>query len=268
MASSDSTSAQPNCTVCGVTGASISRSGGTSCRACKEFFRRHSSRPPEVCPRAGNCSQVRGSRTSCAPCRMRRCLDAGMSIEAGSSSQASTEEDESLCHTCNRVNRFKRTLACSQCDRTHHLSCVGITQIQAAQLPAWHCDACLRSAHQRDAVHDALADNDTPPDDMAATLADLKASTRLLQHVPRRLRHRVASDLSSAITTALEHRTPLAWWRLSSFMYRSPLAEPADPTPPREIAIANSPRTASGTNADALTKRNALMATFEQPCGS
>lgn len=186
---------------------------------------------------------------------MRRCLDAGMSADARPSSQATTEEDVALCHVCNRVNHLKRTVTCSQCDRIHHLTCVGITQAQAAQLPAWHCDACLRTAQQRDAVLDAPAENEIPPDDMAAALADLKASTRLLQHVPRRHRHRVASDLASAITAALEQRTSVAWWRLLSFMFRSPLAEPADPSSFTDTATRNNPGAATDANVDTLSRR-------------
>ena len=159
---------------------------------------------------------------------MRRCLKAGMSADPGPSSQA-PNADEPLCHTCNRINPRKQTISCSQCDHIYHLNCVSITQVQAAQLSTWHCNDCLITDHLRDAVRDVPRDNQTHPDDMAAALADLKARTRLLQHVPRRHRDRIASDLAGAITAALEQRTPLARWRLFSFAYQSSLAETANP---------------------------------------
>ena len=181
--------------------------------------------------------------------------EAGIASAAGPSSQATTDEDPLLCKVCNHVNRLKRTVTCSHCDGVHHLTCVNITQAQAAQLPAWHCDACLRTAHQRDAVLDTSAENENPPNDMAAALADLKASTRLLQHVPRRHRHRVASDLASAITAALEQRTPAAWWRLFSFMFHSPLAEPAEPLPSTETGPRTNPEAVTRASADTISRR-------------
>ena len=127
MASVDNTAAGPStpahrsCPVCGSTEVPGTRNGVIPCRACKEFFRRQSlsSQPTAPCPRSGNCSQLRSGRTYCAPCRTRRCFEIGMSADTGPSSQDSTEDDEPLCHTCNRVNTRKRTLTCSQCDRIH-----------------------------------------------------------------------------------------------------------------------------------------------------
>ena len=177
-----------------------------------------------------------------------------MSADAGPSNQPTTE-DELRCHVCNQVNRLKRTRKCTQCDRTHHLTCVGITQAQDTQLPVWHCDACLRAINLRDALQDAPGEDEAPPNDMAAALADLKASTRLLQQVPIKHRHRVASDLANTITTALEQRTPIAWWRLLSFIYRSPLAEPANPQSSGDAVTRNDSDAATVTNEEALSKR-------------
>lgn len=90
---------------------------------------------------------------------------------------------------------------------------------------------------------------------MVAALADLRVSTRLLQHVFRRHRHRVALDLATAITAALEQRTPLTWWRLFSFMFQSSLPEPTDPPSSRETTAQNNPRSATRADVDALSKR-------------
>ncbi len=160
---------------------------------------------------------------------MRRCLEAGLSTDAEANSQVSAEDDDPRCHTFNKTNRRMLTMRCAQCDRLHHRNCVNISQVQASQLPVWHCNTCLRSPLLNDAVLEAPVEDEILTVDMAAALAELKKKTRLLQHVPCRLRHRVASDLASAITTALEQRTSLTWWRLFSFMFRSPLAEPTDP---------------------------------------
>ncbi|XP_045104430.1 nuclear hormone receptor family member nhr-18-like [Portunus trituberculatus] len=180
------TSAHRQCLVCLDPISTYTRDGVTACRACRAFFRRQSLRPSQgvACPRRGDCQQVRRGPAACAPCRLRRCLDAGLSADPMSSSQETSEEDRSLCHSCNQVNRLKGILTCSQCGRVHHLSCAKITQAQAAVITVWHCNDCLRSSLLQDAVHDAVPANETPPTDMAAALAALRARTRLLQHVP------------------------------------------------------------------------------------
>ena len=166
------------------------------------------------------------------------------------------DADDTLpCPVCNQVNRLKRVRTCSHCDRAYHLTCVNITQAQSSLLPVWHCDACLRATNQRDAPPDVPGSNDAPPDDMAAALADLKANTRVLDHVPRRHRHNIASDLAGAITAALEQRTPLAWWRLYSFIFRSPIAEAADRQPSRQPATRSDPETASAASDEALARQ-------------
>ncbi|KAK8390379.1 hypothetical protein O3P69_010217 [Scylla paramamosain] len=148
---------------------------------------------------------------------MRRCLEAGLSTNSASSSQA-PDAGELLCHTCKQVNYLKQTISCSQCDHTHHLTSIGITQTQDAQLPTWHCGACL-------------------------------------QYRPSTHRRRIASNLAGAITDALVQRSPLAWWRLLSFAYKSPLAKTADPSSPKETDFHTSTKAASETDEDSLSKR-------------
>ena len=215
------------CVVCGDSAATSARNGVSSCRPCREFFRRHSitNPSPTACSRGGSCRLTRGSRTTCAPCRMRRCIDAGMRVDpAEPPSQGATANDDIVCAACGRINRAKRTITCSECSHSSHLTCVRITQAQASQLPTWHCDTCLRSEALQDAVHDTpTADNRAPPPDMSAALADLKASTKVMQHVPRGQRHRVASDLAGVITAALEQRTPMSWCAFSLTLTIVPL---------------------------------------------
>ncbi|KAK8376736.1 hypothetical protein O3P69_009983 [Scylla paramamosain] len=78
-------------------------------------------------------SNPRDSRKSCAPCRMRCFLDAWLGTNFVSSSQAA-DGNELLCHTCKHVNDRKQSISSSQCNHTHHLTCIGIMQAQATQL--------------------------------------------------------------------------------------------------------------------------------------
>ena len=103
--------------------------------------------------------------------------------------------------------------------RAAHLTCVGLTRAQANALPVWHCADCLQTTLLANTVDGAPTAQKTAPQDLADALADLERSTRVLQHVPRKDRHRVATDLAALIDAAVEQRTALAWWRMLSHAY-------------------------------------------------
>lgn len=95
---------------------------------------------------------------------------------------------------------------------------------------------------------------------MAVALVDLKSSIRLLLHIPRKHRHRNASDLARAIANA--------WWRLFSFMYRGTLAEPADPLSSGDTATRINPGAEASASEDALSRciqRKCADGTYKKP---
>jgi len=123
------------------------------------------------------------------------------------------------------------TVTCSTCRGTFHNTCAGITRAQADSLPIWQCAPCLRQETQGDPIDDTPnTAEDTLPEDWPAALADLKNTKRVKQHVPRGLRHRVASELADHITAALDNQTAAAWWKLLSYVYGSPIAAPREPS--------------------------------------
>ena len=125
------------------------------------------------------------------------------------------------CFVCNSVNDRKQSLACAECQRPAHLSCIGLTRLQANTLPIWHCADCLRHSLHAGPVGDLPTTQDRTPPDLAASLADLKRRTRVPKHIPRRKRHQVASDLADLISSALSQNSASAWWKLFSYAFTS-----------------------------------------------
>ncbi|KAK3101206.1 hypothetical protein FSP39_001751 [Pinctada imbricata] len=71
----------PPCRVCGGKASGI-HYGVNSCEACKGFFRRYLLRKePYICASSGNCEILDQNRGNCSACRMKKCLDLGMSKE-------------------------------------------------------------------------------------------------------------------------------------------------------------------------------------------
>lgn len=72
----------PPCRVCGGTATGI-HYGVNTCEACKAFFRRSLVENNKyVCPRDGDCKIINHKRANCSACRLKKCLDLGMSKKA------------------------------------------------------------------------------------------------------------------------------------------------------------------------------------------
>lgn len=71
----------PPCSICGGKASGL-HYGVNSCEACKGFFRRFIIRNEEYkCAKGGNCKIVNKNRENCSGCRLKKCLDLGMSKE-------------------------------------------------------------------------------------------------------------------------------------------------------------------------------------------
>lgn len=71
----------PPCVIC--TGkASGSHYGAITCEACKGFFRRYLQKKEKyICSKGGTCEIINRNRGNCSGCRLKKCLDLGMSKE-------------------------------------------------------------------------------------------------------------------------------------------------------------------------------------------
>ena len=71
----------PPCSICGGKASGL-HYGVNSCEACKGFFRRYIIRNEEYkCAKGNNCTIVNKNRENCSGCRLKKCLDLGMSKE-------------------------------------------------------------------------------------------------------------------------------------------------------------------------------------------
>ncbi|CAC5375443.1 NR1F2 [Mytilus coruscus] len=72
----------PPCRVCKGTATGI-HYGVNTCEACKAFFRRSLVENNKyVCPRDGDCKIINHKRANCSACRLKKCLELGMSKKA------------------------------------------------------------------------------------------------------------------------------------------------------------------------------------------
>ena len=62
--------------------------------------------------------------------------------------QACSSQDPTQCYHCHSQtgSRKKKTIRCSLCDRSFHLSCVKISRKHAKELPGWYCNTCAPSS--------------------------------------------------------------------------------------------------------------------------
>ena len=74
----------------------------------------------------------------------------------------------------------------------------------------WHCEDCPQATLLTENSDDAPDTQETVSVELAEALADLKRCSRVPQHMPRRLRHRLASELADLINTAIEQRMVIA----------------------------------------------------------
>ncbi|CAE1315509.1 unnamed protein product [Acanthosepion pharaonis] len=56
------------------------------------------------------------------------------------------------CFTCGSINKRKRIRHCSNCQRSFHLSCVGLTRNASVSLVVWSCSHCLSLSALQDSV--------------------------------------------------------------------------------------------------------------------
>ena len=148
------------------------------------------------------------------------------------------------CPRCDSVNSRKRRIECSRCNRTWHLSCVGLKRVQAEALNCWWCTDCLSpgdglsqfpavgvatsATPSTTAGKEQPATGPTRPPvaslleddgDLALRLAHLKQTRRVIRRIPKGARNQAAAALATLIETALKGTTAARWERLLLFPF-------------------------------------------------
>ena len=114
------------------------------------------------------------------------------------------QNEENRCPKCMQINTRKKLVECGECGKWYHLTCVGLTRVQADTIPIWNCLNC----------RGVITINPHPVDfDLLAFLARCKGSVRVLPKVPKGATIHVADALDKLLRQTLESRTPVAWGR-------------------------------------------------------
>ena len=119
-----------------------------------------------------------------------------------------------FCDTCKVVNDKKWHVSCGECNRHHHLTCVGIKRAQVAALGRWLCAVCRGLVAEPEPN---LQPSQLP--DLEEYLSGCRSRLRVLARIPRGAVIPVADALRKLLQEALQQKTQLQWLRLMSFCY-------------------------------------------------
>ena len=122
-------------------------------------------------------------------------------------------EETYRCISCGCINKRKRSIKCCECESYYHLSCVGLTRVQAAALGRWTCAPCRGVGHngQRASQDGEL--------DLSEVIGACHARVRVLKQIPRGAVVTVADGLQRLIRDAVDQGTRVAWGRLLGFSF-------------------------------------------------
>ena len=140
------------------------------------------------------------------------------------SDQFDKSDDALICLCCRIINtRKKRMIKCFHCGLWGHLSCVGLTGRQADGLCNWYCNPCMA---QDLGVPNSLVGNipgldSGTPVILAAALADLKSSCRLVKRIPKPVRTQVCLALAEHVETAINNPSHKTWYNFLNFAFRT-----------------------------------------------
>ena len=129
------------------------------------------------------------------------------------------------CPSCDNVSKRKRRIRCTLCNREWHLTCVRLKRNQAVALSCWWCPSCVRHNtadsiphHSKDEAQPKdVEDLGSRADELAARLARLKQSRKVISRIPRAARILAADALATLLEKALLEKTAKAWARLFEF---------------------------------------------------
>jgi len=166
------------------------------------------------------------------PSESRHTAEASQPVSEPTSSQhlsdSVTSETASLsatppeCHRCHTINRKKRSIRCSHCESSWHLSCVKLRKAQADALSCWWCPDCTSFGYRKPQVQDQAPSQSpdvtqTADPGLAVTLAQLKRTRTVIRRIPRGARIPASQALTTLIETAVSDGTWQAWSRLLQF---------------------------------------------------
>ena len=116
------------------------------------------------------------------------------------------------CGKCQESNR-KKIIVCAQCDGPFHLTCVGIKQKQAQELPTWTCASCFRQ-------QSSCASQGSQPlteEGFMDYFQKFREISHPVKRIPKGARSLFARGLVVLIRDIIREDSAIAWQRLTTF---------------------------------------------------
>ncbi|CAE1327466.1 unnamed protein product [Acanthosepion pharaonis] len=122
------------------------------------------------------------------------------------------------CFSCGSINKRKSIRSCSNCQRSFHLSCVGLTRNASASLVVWSCSYCLSlSALQDSVIHQHNERTQRDASEVLRATSLLRKFRKVPLKIPKSVRIPAADALATAIDRALNLNSSLGRDYLFSF---------------------------------------------------
>ena len=114
-------------------------------------------------------------------------------------------------------------IKCFHCGLWGHLSCVGLTGRQADGLSNWYCNPCMAQdlGMPNSLVGNIPGSDSGTPVILAAALADLKSSCRLVKRIPKPVRTQVCLALAEHVENAINNPSHQTWYDFLNFAFRT-----------------------------------------------
>jgi len=117
------------------------------------------------------------------------------------------------CQCCDLINVRKRSVSCTGCGGSFHLTCVGLTRAQAEAIPRWLCAECRGQAS---GINPPVVRQEV---DLVSYISQCRSRLPVLAKVPRGAVVCVAEALQQLLDQAMQEKSSLSWGRLLAFCY-------------------------------------------------
>ena len=131
-----------------------------------------------------------------------------------------SQQNNNTCIKFGLINKRKKPIQCSHCQRWALLTCVGILRAQVDSLPNWHCLTCISGESYTSSDPSDSDSRILPAGGLESYLAHLKSVTPIIRYIPKSVRNVLADKLSENIDTAISHSSDTAWTELLVFTYK------------------------------------------------
>ena len=126
------------------------------------------------------------------------------------------------CPRCGDINKKKRRIECSICNREWHLTCVRLKRNQADALSCWWCPTCVKHGNSQSQLNETARAKPSPDArndaaDLTMNLTNLRKSKKVVSRIPKGARIQAADALTTLLETAMRETSQATWTKLLAF---------------------------------------------------